>query len=173
MIRKVLIIAAALALAACAGNGAEPVSGTISVTGQDYSFSGVPEVVASGAEFTFTNSSGAEVHEMVLVKVADVETRTIEELLELPEEESNTLVEFQGVLVALPGEEGANPEGPGSSITVTEPGRYALVCFIPQGADPAAVSEAMAGGGEGPPDMGDGTPHALLGMWAEFQVDEA
>lgn len=173
MKRKVLIIAAALVLAACAESGAEPVSGTINVTGQDYSFAGVPELVAPGAEFTFTNSSGAEVHEMVVMKVADLETRTIEELLELPEEESDTLVEFQGVLVALPGEEGANPEGPGSSITVTEAGRYAIVCFIPQGADPEVVAEAMAGGGEGPPDMGDGTPHALLGMVAEFQVEEA
>jgi plastocyanin len=173
MKRKVLIIAAALALAACAESGAEPVSGTINVTGQDYSFAGVPEVVAPGAELTFTNSSGAEVHEMVVMKVADLETRTIEELLELPEEESDTLVEVQGVLVALPGEEGANPEGPGSSITVTEAGRYAIVCFIPQGADPEVVAEAMAGGGEGPPDMGDGTPHALLGMVAEFQVEEA
>ncbi len=173
MKRKVLIIAAALALAACAESGAEPVSGTVNVTGQDYSFEGVPEVVASGAELTFTNSSGVEVHEMVVMKVADLETRTIEELLELPEEESDTLVEFQGVLVALPGEEGANPEGPGSSITVTEPGRYVIVCFIPQGADPEVVAEAMAGGGEGPPDMGDGTPHALIGMVAEFQVEEA
>jgi len=173
MKRKVLIIAAALALAACATAGGEPVSGTIAVTGQDYSFSGVPEVVASGAEFTFTNSSGSEVHEMVLLKVADLETRTIEELLALPSEESETLVEFQGVLMALPGEAGANPEGEGTSITVTEPGRYALVCFIPQGADPAAVAEAMQGATEGPPDLGDGTPHALLGMWAEFQVEGA
>lgn len=173
MKRKVLIIAAALALAACATAGSEPVSGTIEVTGQDYSFFGVPEVVASGAEFTFTNGSGGEVHEMVLMKVADLETRTIEELLALPEGESDTLVEFQGVLVALPGEAGANPEGAGTSITVTEPGRYAVVCFIPQGADPAAVAEAMQGGAEGPPDLGDGTPHALLGMSAEFQVEEA
>lgn len=175
MKRKVLIVAAALALAACAESGGEPVSGTINVTGQDYSFGGVPDVAASGAEFTFTNNSEAEVHEMVLVKVADVETRTIEELLELPEDESDTLVEFQGVLVALPGEEGSNPEGAGSSITVTEPGRYAIVCFIPQGADPEMVAEAMAGGGEseGPPDMGDGTPHAFLGMVAEFQVEES
>ena len=173
MKRKVLIIAAALALAACAESGAEPVSGTINVTGQDYSFAGVPEVVAPGAELTFTNSSGVEVHEMVVLKVADLETRTVEELLELPEEESDTLVEFQGVLVALPGEEGANPEGPGSSITVTAPGRYAIVCFIPQGADPEVVAEAMAGGGEGPPDMGDGTPHALIGMFAEFRVEES
>jgi plastocyanin len=171
MKRKVLIVAAALVLAACAESGAEPVSGTINVIGQDYSFEGVPEVAASGAEFTFTNNSEVEVHEMVLVKVADLETRTIEELLELSEEESETLVEFQGHLMALPGEEGSNPEGSGSSITVTEPGRYAIVCFIPQGADPEVVAEAMAGGGEG--HIGDGTPHALLGMVAEFQVEEA
>ena len=82
---------------------------------------------------------------MVLVKVADLETRTIEELLALPDEESESLVEFQGVLVALPGEAGGNPEGEGSSITVTEPGRYVLMCSIPQGADPAAVAEAMQG----------------------------
>ena len=56
-------------------------------------------------------------------------------------------------------------------ITVTEPGRYAIVCFIPQGADPEVVAEAIAGGGEG--HIGDGTPHALLGMVAEFQVEEA
>lgn len=171
---KVLIIAVGLVISACATTGSTPVSGTIEVTGQDYSYSGIPDVVASGAELTFTNASDVEVHEMMVVKVLDVETRTIEELLELPESESESLVEFQGVLVALPGEEGSNPEGEGSSITVTEAGRYAVVCFIPQGADPALVAEAMQSGeGEGPPDMGDGTPHALLGMVAEFQVEEA
>lgn len=175
MNRKVLIIAASLALAGCATAGSEPVSGTIEVTGDDYSFAGVPDVVASGAELTFTNASDVEAHEMVLMKVADLETRTIEELLELPEEESNSLVEFQGVLVALPGEDGANPEAAGSSITVTAPGRYVLVCFIPQGADPAILAEAMQGGeaAEGPPALGDGTPHAFLGMVEEFQVEEA
>ena len=173
MARRLLIIAAAVALAACATSGSEPVSGTIAVTGQDYSFTGVPDVVASGAEFTFTNGSNGEVHEMVVMKVIDGETRTIEEILELPESESESLAEFQGVLVALPGEDGANPEGPGSSVPVTDTGRYVVLCFIPQGADPAVVEEAMQGGGEGPPDMGDGIPHALLGMWAEFQVEEA
>ena len=72
--------------------------------------------------------------------------------------------------MALPGEDGSNPEAEGDSITVTEAGRYALICFIPQGADPAVVEEAMSGGGEGPPDMGSGTPHAFLGMVAEFEV---
>jgi len=147
------------------------VEGTIEVTGADYEFQNVPSLVASGAELTFTNASDGEVHEMVVVKVVDGETRTLQELLELPDEESESLVEFTGVLVALPGEDGANPEGAGSSVTVTDPGRYAMVCFIPQGADPAAVEAAMTAGGEGPPDLGDGTPHAFLGMAAEFTVE--
>ena len=170
--RVVIAALAALGLAACGGGGAEPATGTIEITGQDYSFSGVPELVAPGAELTFTNESTAEVHEVVLMRIADGETRTIEELLELPEDESESLAEFQGVLVALPGEDGINPEAAGAtSIPITEPGRYALVCFIPQGADPAVVAEAMQGGGEGPPEMGDGTPHAFLGMVAEFSVE--
>ena len=171
MRRKALIIAAGLALAACATATSDPVSGTIAVTARDYSFESVPEVVATGAEITLTNQSEAEVHEIVLIKIADVETRTIEELLDLPDEESESLVEFQGVLIALPGEEGSSPEGAGSSITVTEPGRYAMVCFIPQGADPAVLAEAIESGAE--TDLGDGTPHAFLGMVEEFQVEEA
>jgi len=163
------VVVLGLIVAACGGSGAA--EGTIEITGEDYSFAGVPELVAPGAELTFTNASGVEFHEMVVLKVADGEERTLDELLALPEEESDALVEFQGVLVALPEEDGVDPEGGGTSIEVTEPGRYAVLCFIPQGADPAVVEEAMAGGGEGPPDLGDGTPHALLGMAGEFEVE--
>ena len=171
MRRRVLLIAAGLALAGCATGTGDPVSGTIAVAARDYSFENVPEVMATGAEITLSNESDAEVHEIVLVKIADVESRTIEELLELPDEESESLVEFRGVLVAMPGEEGSNPEAGGSSITVTEPGRYSMVCFIPQGADPALFAEGAEG--EEGPDLGDGTPHAFLGMVEEFQVEEA
>jgi len=154
---------------ACGGSGAA--EGTIEITGEDYSFAGVPELVAPGAELTFTNASAVEVHEIVVLKIADGEERPLDELLALPEAESDALVESQGVLIALPEADGANPEGSGNSIEVTEPGRYAVVCFIPQGADPAVVEEAMAGEAEGPPDMGDGTPHAFLGMVGEFEVE--
>ncbi|HKZ21224.1 MAG TPA: hypothetical protein VJQ57_14080 [Acidimicrobiia bacterium] len=168
---KVLIAFGLVLIAACGqGGGGEPVGGTIEVTARDYEFEGIPELVASGAEFTLTNASAAEVHEMIVIGIPGDETRTLEELLELPEEETADFP-FQGVLVALPGEDGGNPEGAGNTISVTEPGRYAVVCFIPQGADPAVVEEAMAGGGEGPPDMGEGTPHAFLGMAAEFTVE--
>ena len=166
-----LFVAALCLVAACGGSSAT--QGTIEITANDYSFAGVPETVAAGSELTFTNASAAEAHELVVMKIADGEERTMEELLALPEEESESLVQFQGVLVALPEQDGVNPEGPGTSIEVTEPGRYAIVCFIPQGADPAVLEAAMTGGeAEGPPEMGDGTPHAFLGMVAEFQVED-
>jgi plastocyanin len=167
---QIVLVVGLLAAGACAGTES-PVGGTIEITGVDYAFNGVPGAVQTGAELTFTNASAAEVHEIVVLKIVDGEERTIDELLALPEAESESLVEFQGILVALPGETGVNPEGPGTSITVSEAGRYAVVCFIPQGADPAEVQAAMAEGGEGPPDMGDGTPHAFLGMATEFQVE--
>ncbi len=159
-----------LLVTACGGSGAG--DGTFEISGVDYGFSGVPETATVGAELTFTNDSDVEVHEIVAFRIADGEERPLQELLELPDEETEGLIEPVGVLVALPGEAGANPEGEGNSIALGQPGRYAILCFIPQGADPAVVEEAMAGGAEGPPDMGDGTPHAFLGMAAEFQVEE-
>jgi hypothetical protein len=169
---KSSIAAAGLGLmlvSACGGSGA--VGGTIEITGEDYGFQGVPETVASGAELTFTNTSESEFHEMVVVRIVDGEERPLEELIELPEEESESLIEFQGVLIAMPGESGFNPEVEGTSVAIGAAGRYAIFCFVPQGADPAVVEDAMAGATEGPPDLGDGTPHAFLGMASEFRVE--
>ncbi len=170
MKRKLLILTAGLALAACAG-GSKPTTGTISVTGQDYAFRGVPELVATGAELTFTNSSAAEFHEMVVLKLVDGETRSVDELLALPEEESESLTEFQGVLVAMPGEDAVNPEGGDPSVTLTQPGRYVLICAIPQGADPEAVAAAMQAAGGEQPALEGGAPHFTIGMATGFTVE--
>ena len=78
---------------------------------------------------------------------------------------------FVGVAAAAPAQDGEVVDG---DLTLDEPGRYVLTCFIPVGADPAVVEEAFAGGGEGdgpPPDMGDGPPHAMEGMVAELVVE--
>lgn len=196
MTKRSLIGVTLLALAACGGNAGDTIDEatvsevttaetveeettvaegeTIEVTAHDYVFNGLPESVVPGASFTLRNDSEAEAHEMVVVRIADEETRNLEELLELPEEDTEDVVEFQGVLVALPGEEGVNPEAGGDSITVTEPGRYAVVCFIPEGADLEVVEQALSGAAEAEeePDLGDGTPHAFLGMVGEFQVED-
>jgi hypothetical protein len=170
MKRKLLLLTAALALAAC-GGGSEPTTGTISVTGQDYAFRGVPELVATGAELTFTNSSAAEFHEMVVLRVLGGETLTVDELLALPEEEVESLTEFRGVLVAMPGEDAINPEGGDPWVTLTEPGRYILICAIPQGADPEAVTAAMQAAGGEPPALEGGAPHFTIGMRTGFTVE--
>lgn len=187
--RFALLLVLAFALAGC-GNGGETgtddtespdategtestegaeASAQLEVTGIDYAFEGVPATVEAGTQLTFTNASEVEVHELVLFHIQEGEERSIEELLALPEEEAQEFAQFRGVAVALPAEDGFYPEG---DVVVSEPGRYALVCFIPVGADPAIVAEAMQNESqEGPPDMGDGPPHFTEGMFAEFTVE--
>jgi hypothetical protein len=46
------------------------------------------------------------------------------------------------------------------------------VCFIPVGADPKAVEAAMnEPNPTGPPNLGDGPPHASKGMVAEITIE--
>ncbi len=69
------------------------------------------------------------------------------------------------VLLAPPGGEQIDAVGDG---TLSEPGRYAIVCFVPTGADPEAfLSEA---GPDGPPEVEGGPPHIAHGMHAELVV---
>ena len=144
---------------------------TVEITGVDYTFQGVPETVSAGTELTFTNASEREVHELVAMRIDDDETRPLEELLGLPEEEAAQVTQFQGVAVALPGEDGMVVEG---DLILDEPGTYALLCFIPTGADPQAYRDLMANPpseGEGPPDIPGGPPHFTNGMVAELTVE--
>lgn len=65
------------------------------------------------------------------------------------------------VLVAPPnGGETIKAVGDGK---LTEKGRYAVVCFIPTGVDPAAYLEAGEAATDGPPEIpGAGPPHAYV-----------
>jgi hypothetical protein len=73
------------------------------------------------------------------------------------------------VQIAMPASnEAIMPIGDG---TVTEPGRYVVACFIPQGADPQEYMEAAQQSTEGPPQVEGGPPHIALGMYAEFTVE--
>lgn len=189
---------AALALTACGGGGGEttdtdtgtttgtePATGTetdapqaagetVQITGVNYAFEGVPEEISAGTELTFTNGSDNEFHEVVVMRINDDETRSIEELLQLPEEEAGQVTQFVGVLVAFPGEEGVNPEDPQGEavIPLEQSGRYALLCFIPTGADPEAFRAAIEGGATEPPQVDGGPPHFTQGMAAELVVSE-
>ena len=192
MTHKRLAIGALVAIAALAACGSDddksdstpatplpattkPGNPVVNVTASDYSFAGIPATVQPGTVFSMTNASTKEVHEMVVVRLPDNVKEPIAELLALPEEELNKKVpdtEPSTVIVALPGQPGRPVEGDG---VITEPGRYAVVCFIPVGADPKLVEAQMSAppgtGEEGePPDLGDGPPHFTKGMSAEFTV---
>ena len=147
-----------------AAGGGQP----LAITGTDYEFKGVPKTAAAGTVVTFKNSSAKEVHEVVALRVKDGETRPMSDLLALPEAEAEKVAEFRGVIVAFPGEEGFAPTGP---LTLSQPGRYMLICAIPTGADPAAYKAALeAQKGPGPVEVPGGPPHLTKGMAAELTV---
>jgi plastocyanin len=147
----------------------EPSAEAVEITGVDYAFEGVPTTAEPGTTFTFSNSSESEAHELVLFQIPEGEERPIEELLLLPDEEAESIVGAPlGVAFAMPNEDGETVMG---ELTVEEPGRYVMLCFIPVGADPEVVAEAMQGAGEEAPDLGDGPPHFVEGMSAEFPVE--
>lgn len=133
----------------------------VQVTAIEYAYTGLPTSLPAGTSLGMTNA-GAEVHELVLVRIGDDVTATLEELLAMPEEESNKLVSFLGVAVASPGE--SAPE----TITLDQPGSYIFLCFIPVGtttlpslAPDATPNESL---------LPDGPPHFVQGMVAEFSV---
>ena len=116
--------------------------GELEVTGVEYKFKGLSGAVAAGTKLTFTNG-GKEAHELVLMRVKDGETRSLAELLKLPEKEVGKVTEFQGVAVADPGKKGKVVEG---KLALAKPGRYAALCFIPVGTKELP---------KGPPQEGD------------------
>src|SRR5690606_15005417 len=123
----------------------------VDVTASEYQFDGFPASLASGpTSFEFANG-GNELHHLVMVRINDGVAMSIDEILELDQEEALEYVSMVGdEPLAFPGE---------SSYTVAdlEPGKYVAVCFIPVGET-----------GEGPPT--ECPPHFTQGMMAEFEV---
>lgn len=145
--------------------------GTVEVRGVDYAFEGVPAEMAAGSKLAFTNESDKEVHELVAVRIPDTESRPVSELVKLPEAETDAIfgdTEPATVLIGPPS--GGDPIQALGDGTVAAPGRYAVVCFVPTGADPEAYLAAVQSDSEGPPTAGVGPPHAANGMFAEVTV---
>jgi hypothetical protein len=166
--------AASQTTAAGTGTTASGASGsgeTVTVTALDYEYEGIPETVEPGTKFVLENTAPAELHEMVAMKLPAGETRSVEELLALPPEEQAKVIPEDAppafVLLAPPNKGDTIPAvGDG---TVTEPGRYLVACFIPQGADPDEYLNAPPS--DGPPQVEGGPPHFTLGMVGEFTVE--
>ncbi|MGH9138286.1 MAG: hypothetical protein ACRD0G_14780 [Acidimicrobiales bacterium] len=180
-----IAVAAALAAAGCGDDDddtaatttteadAPTETETVDITAVNYAFQGVPASVSAGSRLTLTNDSDDEVHEIVAIRIRDDVDLSVEDLLALPEEESEEMLTPGppgAVIVAGPGEEGTAVAELGDG-TLSEPGRYALVCFIPTGADPDEYFDPANQTEEGPPDVEGGPPHFTQGMFAELTVE--
>jgi uncharacterized cupredoxin-like copper-binding protein len=152
MTRRLMVPLTALALvaAACGGETEQPGGGgggtpsgpqTIQVQAEDYKFGGVPQTLPPG-EVTFVlENQGEEPHDFGLVRIKG--DKSAEELVSLPQKQSQKFIENVGNSFAQPGQEGK------PLTTELEAGRYGYACFV---------------------TTKDGTPHAALGMFGEFTV---
>ena len=140
----------------------------VDVVAADYTYKGLPTEIEAGTTIRLVNESDAELHEFVAIRLPDDETRPVAELMQLPPEELAAFFPLvETVILAPPGAEGFAVEGTG---TLTAPGRYAIICAIPTGADPDEYMTAAAESEGGPPEVEGGPPHIANGMFAEVVV---
>ncbi len=116
----------------------------VDIDAVEYGYPNLPDTLESGLTSFALRNNGIEDHEIVIFRRAEGATETLDELLELPEEEAMAKMEFTGVAWGGPGR---------TTYTVVdlEPGTYFAVCFIP------------VGGADGP-------PHFMEGMSGTFTV---
>jgi hypothetical protein len=125
---------------------------------RDYEFE-ADDTYPAGTTFFDIANEGAEVHEMVLFRKNEDVEQSIEELLELPEEEAEQMVTFVTVGFAGPGEETA-------TVADLEPGEYVMLCFVPVGTTSMEQAQQMMESDEEP----TAPPHFTQGMVHTFLV---
>jgi hypothetical protein len=116
---------------------------TYDVTGEEFSFDGVPTEVAAGTvAFEFSNQGELE-HDMAVFRIDDSVHASVGELLQLPPSQAQTILTFSNAAHAASG-------AVNTSIADLAPGRYAVVCLV-----------ALEDGSQ---------PHFTEGMFTEFRV---
>lgn len=144
----------------------EPAGDAVEVTGVDFAFEDLPESVPAGTQLTFTNA-GTQPHELVALLIPESETRSIDELAALPDAEQAALFgagEPATVIVAVPG--GSVPGPVVGDGTLSDPGRYAIICTFPVGVTVEEIQNAT-----GPLDPAGRPTHDDEGMYAELIVE--
>jgi hypothetical protein len=143
----------------------------VEVTAVDFSFEDLPDRIDAGTRLTLRSDAPSELHELVAFRLPDDETRSVEELLALPEPDLGAVLGAEPprtVLLAPPGGQQIPAVGDG---TIDEPGRYLIMCSIPTGVDPATYLAAAAQSQGAPPQVDGGPPHFVHGMAAELTVE--
>lgn len=169
-VRLALVVGALspLALSGCGDDRADARPRTYVVDGVDFAFEGLPDTIAAGSRLELTNQSPTELHELVAFRLLDDESRSIDDLVHHDPEALFAAGPPALVVLTPPDGEPFVAVGDG---TLTEPGRYAIVCMIPTGVDPAEYLEALATSGDGPPKIpGADAPHLAHGMYTEVTV---
>lgn len=165
--RITIAVALLMLTGACSSDQLEPT--TVEVRAVDYGFEGLPDRVAAGSTFTLVNESSVELHELVAIRLPDDEARSADELVQLPPEEMAAFFPLvETVMIAPPEGDGFAVEGVG---TLTDPGRYLIICAIPTGANPDEYMAAAAESEGGPPQVAGGPPHLAMGMYGEVVVE--
>lgn len=137
----------------------------LDVAASDYAYGGLPTELPAGPIIIKLQNIGEEVHELALMRVNDDVTLTVEEILELPEEESMTMTTMAGMAFAFPGTAG-------QTVIDLTPGRYVALCFLPEGATPEIISELSGPEDTSPAalELRENPPHFALGMIQEITV---
>ena len=117
----------------------EDAAAVIAIQGREFAFEGVPATLAAGTHtFSFENI-GSEVHELIVLKLPD--GMALEQLLELPEEESDAFfyAGVQTILFAQPGQVGT-----ATFTAALTPGTYGVLCFIENENEPHVIQGMLA-----------------------------
>jgi uncharacterized cupredoxin-like copper-binding protein len=126
----------------------------LAMTAVDYGYEDLPEERGQQIYRLAMVNEGEELHEAAILRVDDEDTEAstlVEQLEQLPDDQFEQQASFIGIAFAAPGEETS------TYVEFTEPGRYIVVCFIPEGTT-------------APDTEGTGPPHYTLGMVDEFVV---
>lgn len=126
----------------------------ITIVGKDYAFEGIKDEHDAGPTVISFDNKGAELHEVLLMRVNDGVELSAQEILELPEEDAMGSATPVAAAFSAPGEAG-------HTVADLQAGRYIAVCFIPVGMTPESMES-----GEEP----QGEPHFMHGMVQEFEV---
>jgi hypothetical protein len=135
----------------------------LDLAASEYTFGGFPAELPAGATIVSLENIGEEVHEVVIMRINDDVTLSVQEILELPEEESEGMATEQAFAFAFPG-------AVGETVTDLTPGRYVALCFLPENADPEFIAQMEGPESTEPEGANFGPPHFTLGMVHEFTV---
>jgi uncharacterized cupredoxin-like copper-binding protein len=144
---------------------------TVKVTMVDYAYKDLPKAIDAGTRLEVVNESKKELHELVAFLLPESEKRSAAELMKLPEAEIGALLQGEPAAVLLQAPGGPQVAAVGDG-TLTEKGRYLVLCAIPTGAVPQEYLDAAAKSEGGPPQgVAGGPPHFTAGMFGELTVN--